>query len=247
MLVKNEYDRQGLFAIGKIVAAVLTDLAALARPGITTAWLDEQAGRLLAKHGASATPANEYGFPGRLCISVNEEVVHGVPGRRVLREGDLVKLDLTADRRGFVADATRMVILAPASDVATRLAGCAHRACQAAIASARPGVSLKALGGIVHGIAGDDGFKTVRELCGHGVGRRPHEEPEVPNFPDRGNSGVLRAGMVITIEPIIADGSGEVLEQSDGWTMTTRDGAWAGHYEETMIVGENGAEVVTAP
>ncbi len=246
MLVRNEYDRQGLLAIGKIIVTVLDALAAMAVPGQTTARLDEEAGKLLAEHGAAATPAREYNFPGHLCISVNDEVVHGIPGPRVLREGDLVKLDLTADKRGFVADATRMIAIPEADDIAKRLAACARRACHTAIAQARPGMSLKELGGIVQGVAGDDGFKIIRELCGHGVGRRTHEQPEVPNYPDRGNFGVLRQGMVIAIEPIISAGGEEINKRRDGWTMTTLDGSWAGHYEETVIIGEEGAEVVTA-
>lgn len=246
MQVRNEYERQGILAIGKIVAEVLGELSLLARPGVTTAWLDGEAGRLLARRGASATPKFEYGFPGSLCISVNEEIVHGVPGPRVLREGDMLKLDLTADKRGFVADAARTVILPPAGGGAARLAASARRACLSAIAEARPGVSLKALGGIIQGVAGDDGFSVVRELCGHGTGRRPHEDPEVPNFPDRGNAGVLREGMVIAIEPIIAARAVEIYECGDGWTMSARDGALTGHHEETLIIGEDGAEVVTA-
>ncbi len=247
MQVKNEYDRQGLLAIGRVVAEILDDLCRYAEPGLTTADLDRRAAELLLERGAESTPAKEYGFPGKLCISVNDEVVHGIPGDRVLRGGDLIKLDLTADKRGFVADATRMVILpGGAGGEAALLAASARRACLAAIAGARPGVSLTELGGIVQQSVRVDGFKVVRELCGHGVGRRTHEEPEVPNFPDRSNAVVLRQGMVITIEPIISAGNGSIRSLDDGWTVATGDGAWSAHYEETVIVGENGAEIATA-
>jgi methionine aminopeptidase, type I len=245
VLVRNDHDRQGLLAIGKIIAAVLAELAGMAAPGCTTAQIDREAGRLLAMHGAAATPAREYDFPGNLCISVNDEVVHGVPGPRVLGAGDLVKLDLTADKDGFVADAARMVVLSPADDMAGRLAESARRACYAAISMAKAGTRLESLGGMVQGVAGADGFRVIRELCGHGVGRRTHETPEVPNFADEANDGVLREGMVITIEPIISAGGEEISRHGDGWTMTTLDGSWSGHYEETVIVGEHGAEVVT--
>lgn len=243
--VKNAYDRQGLMAVGAIVDRVLNALCKAARPGMTTAALDRLAATLLSELGAEATPRKEFGFPGCLCISVNDEVVHGIPGSRILAEGDLVKLDLTADRRGFVADAARMIILGKADGISQRLADCARRACLTAIANAREGVSLTRLGGIIQNEANRDGFKVIKELCGHGVGRRTHEEPEVPNYPDGANAVTLRRGMVITIEPIISAGDGTTRETGDGWTLVTADGSRAGHYEETLIVGRGGSEVVT--
>lgn len=245
MLVKNEYDRQGLLAIGKIVAEILGALSRHAKPGVSTRDLDDHARDLLAAAGAESTPAKEYRFPGRLCISVNDEVVHGIPGERVLREGDLVKLDLTADKHGFVADATRMVLLEPAGGVAECLAACATRACRAAIALARPGMELSKLGAAIHKIVSDSGFSVVKDLCGHGVGRHTHEEPEVPNFADRSNRDRLKKGSVITIEPIINAGRGGVRSLADGWTIVTADRSLSAHYEETIIVGDDGGEIVT--
>ena len=245
MLVKNEYDRQGLLAIGSIVAEVLADLSEQARPGVTTRNLDDRARVLLAAAGAESTPAKEYNFPGQLCISVNNEVVHGIPGDRVLAEGDLLKLDLTADKQGFVADATRMVLLDPADELATRLADCATRACRAAIAIARPGLELSKLGAAINKIVKESGFHVVKELCGHGVGRHVHEEPEVPNFADRANRGILKKGMVITIEPIIKAGRGGVRTLADGWTIVTSDKSLSAHYEETIIIGDDGGEIIT--
>ncbi|MCC8191062.1 MAG: type I methionyl aminopeptidase [Planctomycetes bacterium] len=244
--VRNEYDRQGLVAVGAIVAAVLEEVGAALRPGLTTGDLDNLAARRLQDYGASATPRREYGFPGSLCVSVNDEAVHGVPGGRVLRGGDVVKLDLTADRRGYVADAARTVVLPPASADHLRLAACARRACRRAIAAAGPGVRLQALGGIIQAVADEDGFTVLREVCGHGVGRRTHEEPEVPNFADHANPGVLEEGMVITIEPILSAGGDGLVAAGDGWTLRTRDGAATGHHEETVIIGRAGAEVTTA-
>ncbi len=245
MQVKTEYDRQGLLAIGSIVAQVLQTLADAAQPGLTTLALDDLAARLLHEAGAEATPRKEYNFPGHLCISVNDEVVHGIPGDRILRPGDLVKLDLTADKRGYVADATRMAVLEPATDQTEFMARTARSACLAAIARARAGMSLKELGGVIQDEVGRLGFRVVKELCGHGVGRRVHEAPEVPNYPDRLNVGILREGMVIAIEPIISWGEAVVVPVGDGWTLRTRDGAWAAHYEETVIIGLEGAEVAT--
>ena len=245
MQVRNEYERRGLLDIGRIVASILEELRAAARPGVTTADLDALAGRLLGENDAYPTPMREYDFPGRLCISVNDEVVHGIPGERELREGDLVKLDLTADRRGFVADATRMAFVGEVDDLVRRISGSVENACRSAIAAARTGMELKELGRVVEDAVVRDGFTVVRILCGHGVGRRVHEEPEVPNYPDNENSGVLRQGMVITIEPIISAGSPRLRELGDGWTLVTGDGSLSAHYEDTIIIGDDGAEVVT--
>lgn len=246
MRVRNEYHRQGLLEIGRIVATVLDDLGRSVRPGVSTAWLDDRARLLLAGFGASSAAASEYGFPGSVCVSVNDEVAHGIPGARVLDEGDMVKLDLSAGKGGFVADAARTVVVSPSGSVAQALADCARRSCLAAIANARAGVALSALGALVDGMASQCGFHVVRELCGHGLGRRTHERPEVPNFDDRENHGVLEHGMVIAIEPILSSGTGEVRDSGDGWTVFTADGALAAHHEETIIIGEDGAEVTTA-
>ncbi len=247
MLAKTEYDRQGLRTIGGIVATVLGRLVAAARPGVTTADLDRLAGDSLRELGAEATPRKEYGFPGRLCISVNDEVVHGIPGQRLLSPGDLVKFDLTADRRGYVADATRMALLAPADPEAVRLADTAREICHAAVGSARAGTRLEDLGRFIEAAARERGFAVFREFCGHGVGRHTHEEPEVPNYPDSRNRTVLRKGMVIAIEPILAAGRPMTKRRADGWTMVTTDGALSAHYEETVIIGRDGAEIVTVP
>lgn len=246
MLVKNDYEREGLLAIGAIVARTLDALVQHSRPGVSTRDLDDIALRLLREAGAESTPAKEYKFPGQLCISVNNEVVHGIPGDRVLRDGDLVKLDLTADKRGFVADATRMAAVGTIPDEARRLAECATHACRNAITCVRPGLELKKLGGIIQESVIGCGFAVVRDLCGHGVGRHVHEEPEVPNYPDRSNRARLKAGSVITIEPIINAGSPAIRQLDDGWTIITSDGGLSAHYEETIIVGENGGEIVTA-
>ncbi len=234
-----------MFAIGKIVADTLEELCRYAQPGVTTRQLDDLALKMLTASGAESTPAKEYKFPGQLCISVNNEVVHGIPGTRILREGDLVKLDLTADKRGFVADATRMVMLPPTGALTEKLSDCAREACNLAIANAKPGMELRALGGIIQTFVTSQGFKVIKDLCGHGVGRHTHEEPEVPNYPDRTNRDRLKVGSVFTIEPIISAGKGSILSLDDGWTIVTADHALSAHYEETVILDENGCEIIT--
>lgn len=245
MRIRNENDHEGLQIIGGIVADVLAALCAAATPGMTTEELDVLAGKLLFKNEADATPRKEYGFPGRLCVSVNDEVVHGVPGKRVLKPGDLIKMDLTADRRGFVADATRMVVLEGGGSEAGRLADSARRACWAAIGAARVGMRLGDLGGVIEESVARDGFHVIKEMSGHGVGRRIHEEPEVPNFDDSANLGVLEQGMVIAIEPILSVLPCGLRFLDDGWTVATDAGCLAGHYEETVLIGRGGAEVLT--
>lgn len=246
MQVKNAYSHQGILAIGDIVASILSELARAVLPGATTAGLDALAAKLLRAHGAEATPHKEFGFPARLCVSVNDEVVHGLPGPRILQPGDLVKIDLTADKNGYVADAARTIAVAPASDTHLLLAETARRACAAAAAVAKPGSRLTDLGAAIQREADRHGFRIVRELCGHGVGRRTHELPEVPNFADDDNHAVLREGTVIAVEPILTTGSGMVRRLADGWTVVTADGAPAAHHEETILIGADGAEVVTA-
>lgn len=245
MLILDDNDHRGLAIIGRIVARVLDTLCREAAPGMTTGDLDNLAGELLFKYDADATPRKEYGFPGRLCISVNDEVVHGVPGGRVLCKGDLVKIDLTADRRGYVADAARMIIPGGGNDLAQRLAESSRRACLAAIAAVRPGMRIGELGRVIEQSAKDDGFAIFKELSGHGVGRHTHEEPMVPNYDDGNRNAVLRKGMVIAIEPIIGAGSCGLRKLADGWTMVTEDGSLTGHYEETVLVTGEGAEVLT--
>lgn len=245
MRITGENDREGLLIIGGIVARVLAALCREAAPGMTTGEIDDLAGKLLFKYGADATPRKEYGFPGRLCISVNDEVMHGIPGGRVLREGDLIKMDLTADRRGYVADAARMVVLGDSDSAAGHLAASVRRACLAAIGVARPGMRLGDLGAVVEESAGRDGFHVIKELTGHGIGRRIHEEPEVPNFDDGANPAVLKKGMVIAIEPILSSLPCGLRHLDDGWTVTTDNGALSGHYEETVLIVRDGAEVLT--
>lgn len=245
MQITDGNDREGMLIIGGIVARVLDTLCQSAAPGMSTGDLDALAGELLFRHGADATPRKEYGFPGWLCISVNDEAVHGIPGSRELRRGDLIKMDLTADRRGYVADAARMVVLGEDNPIAVKLIDSTRRACRAAIALARPGVRLGDLGAEVERVAREDGFNVIREFFGHGVGRHTHEEPAVPNFDDKSNAEVLEKGMVIAIEPIFSTGSCRLRRLPDGWTMTTDDGSLTGHYEETVLVGRDGGEVLT--
>ena len=239
-------DWDGLAEVGRITRLTLDALEAQVRPGVTTGELDDVAARLFADEGARSAPAMVYGFPRTVLISVNDEIVHGVPGPRRLQRGDLVKLDVTVEKGGYVADAARTVVVEEGTDVAHRLAACAAAAVDAALRVARAGVRVNEIGRAVHGEVRRHGFAVVHGLSGHGVGRTIHEWPTVPNHYDRSQTDVLTEGLVLTIEPMICAGSPEPLQDPDGWTIRTRDGSLAAHYEHTLVITRGAPVVLTA-
>jgi methionyl aminopeptidase len=246
MSIQSERELKKLQIIGKIVRLTLDEMAAAVRPGITTAELDAIGAASLARHGAESSPRKVYGFPGTTCISVNEEAIHGIPGSRTLAPGDLVKLDVTADKDGFVADAAITVKVGAASPVADALARCAESAFHQALRVAQVGNRVYEIGRSVEREVRRCGFNVIKELCGHGVGRTIHEEPSVPNYFDRRIRAKLTEGLVITIEPIISAGSGRANVQPDNWTIRTADGSLAAHYEHTLVITKRGPLLLTA-
>jgi methionyl aminopeptidase len=231
---------------GRIVARALRAMAAEVGPGVTTAELAEIGARVLAAHGARSSPPMVYGFPGDLCISVNDEVVHGIPGERVIQPGDLVKLDLTAEKDGFHTDSAVSIEVPPASGKAHELAQCAEKAFRRALDAARAGNRTQDIGRAVEREVRRRGFHVVRELGGHGVGRTIHEEPRVPNYAEPEARHALTAGLVITIEPIIVTGNGDVSLDRDGWTVRTADGSLSAHYEHTVVITKGEPLLLTA-
>ncbi|HKH74165.1 MAG TPA: type I methionyl aminopeptidase [Vicinamibacterales bacterium] len=246
MSIESADDWKGLRRAGRIVQLTLDALDASVRPGVTTAELDAVAARIFAEHGARSAPAMVYGFPGTVLISVNDEVVHGVPGARRLAPGDLVKLDVTLEKDGYVADAARSVIVGTGSDAAMRLATCAREAFEAALTVARAGTKVNAISRAVESTVRARGFTVVRGLTGHGVGRTIHEPPQVPNEYDPWQNDVLTDGLVLTIEPIISAGSARIRQDRDGWTTRTTDGSWAAHHEHTIVITRDRPIVLTA-
>lgn len=246
MSIESPADLHGMREIGRVVATVLDAMADALRPGITTGDLDALAARIMRQHGARSAPAAEYGFPRTVLISVNDEVVHGIPGARALDTGDLVKLDVTLEKNGYVADAARSVIAGQGADVAARLAACAESAFHAAMAVARAGTKVNQIGKAVEREVKRAGFTIVRSLTGHGVGRTIHEEPNVPNYFNRWQSDVLTDGLVLTIEPIITAGGEAVVTDDDGWTIRTRDGSLAAHFEHTIVITSDEPVILTA-
>ncbi len=229
--------------IGGIVARALRVMAEHLRPGITTAELNAIGARVIEERGGRSAPPLVYGYPAEVCISVNEvcisvndEVMHGIPGTRTIQAGDLVKLDLVAEKDGFYADAAVSVNVPPVSESARALARCAERVFRRALGVARASNRVREIGRAVKHEVRRAGFSVVRELCGHGVGRTIHEPPNVPNYPDRSARAKLTEGLVITVEPVIAAGAGRVRLDRDGWTFRTDDGGLAEHYEHTILI-----------
>jgi len=248
MSVTSAEQFEKLKACGMIVAKALRAMAVAVRPGVTTAELSEIGAKVLALHGARSSPPMVYGFPGDVCISVNDEVVHGIPGGRVLHAGDLVKLDLTAEKDGYHTDSAISIEVEPRNPAGTarELAHCAERAFRQALDTARAGNRTKEIGRAVEREVRRRGFSVVRELGGHGVGRTIHEEPSVPNWSDPEARAILTEGLVITIEPIIAERSGKVWLADDGWTVRTRDGSLSAHYEHTVVITRGQPFLITA-
>lgn len=246
MSIESRSDREGMVRAGSVVAETLAAMRAEARPGITTAALDLVARAALLRRGARSAPLVEYGFPGWSCISVNDEIVHGIPGARVLRPGDVVKLDVTAELGGYVADAALTVLLPPVSPEALRLARCARAAFSRAMGIARAGRKVAEIGRAVESEASRRGFHVVRELTGHGVGRKTHEPPAVPNVYSPFTRGTLTEGLVLAVEPLLAASPSRAVEDADGWTIRTGDGSIAVHHEHTIVIGRSGPEILTA-
>ncbi len=244
MSIDDPGELAALKAAGRVVAETLRELTRRVRPGVTTGELDRVAAGIFARHGARSGPQLDYDFPGTICISVDDECVHGIPGPRRLRAGQLVKLDVTAELDGFYADACRTVPVGRVRPREQRLAAAAQSALKRGLTAARAGASVGAIGAAVQHEVERRGFSVCAELTGHGIGRRIHEEPSVPNV--AGDGPELTPGLVITVEPIIAAGSGHVDRDRDGWTVRTDDGSPSAHAEHSFVVTEHAPVLVTA-
>jgi methionyl aminopeptidase len=229
-----------------VVHDVLDELARAAVPGVTTAELDRLAASGARARGATPAFLGYHGYPASLCISVNDEVVHGIPSaRRVLRDGDVVGLDFGVVLDGFYGDAARTVPVGSASPDALRLLEAARDALLAGVAAALPGGHLGDIGAAIQALVEARGYSVVREFVGHGIGRRLHEPPQVPNYGRAGSGKRIEVGLVLAIEPMVNAGAPEVALLDDGWTAVTADGSLSAHFEHTVAVTENGPEILT--
>jgi methionyl aminopeptidase len=246
MSIESQADLDGLRAAGRVVAMAIRAMRARVRPGVSTEELDRVGARVFADAGARSGPQLDYGFPGVNCISVNDEAVHGIPGPRRLHRGDLVKLDVTAELDGYYADACISVPVGKVAPSRLSLVAAGQAALKQAIRTARAGTPINQIGRAVHEVVTARGFSVCPELTGHGVGRRIHEWPTVPNYDEPALSQPLTAGLVITIEPIISAGTGAVYQGDDGWTIKTADQACSVHVEHTVVITDHAPILVTA-
>jgi len=246
MTIETEDDVTALKRIGRIVSQVLERMLASAEPGMTTRELDAVGARLLEQHGARSAPQLAYGFPGATCISLNEEAAHGIPGDRVIRAGDVLNVDVSAELAGYYADTGGTRVVPPTTAQKTRLCHATRTALELAMKQARAGQPLNGIGAAIQRTAKRHGFKVIENLASHGVGRALHEAPEhIPGYFDAADRRVLGAGMVITIEPFLSTKSRVVRETADGWTLVGAPGNLSAQYEHTMIITRGEPIVVT--
>ncbi len=230
---------------GAILAQTLQTVRAALVPGVRAAYLDSIAEEAILQAGAKPAFKGYEGFPATLCVSVNDEVVHGIPGDKVLQEGDIVGIDCGVTYKGLITDAAMTVPVGKVRKDAQRLIRVAEEALHRAIDFAAPGKTTGDLGALVQRYVEKQGFGVVRALVGHGVGYAVHEEPKVPNYGVTGSGALLEPGLVIAIEPMITAGGYEVKTHKDGWTIVTVDGSLASHAEHTVVITETGCEILT--
>ncbi|MBN1458064.1 MAG: type I methionyl aminopeptidase [Armatimonadetes bacterium] len=232
---------------GQILALVLHRLEQAAAPGVTTAELDQLAETVIRSFGATPSFYGLYGYPANICTSVNDEVVHGIPGDRVLQEGDIISFDVGVTVDGMIADAAVTTGVGAISADARRLLRVTREALAKGIEAARAGNRVADISAAVQRHAETHGYGVVRKLVGHGVGREMHEPPHVPNFVEQGvgDSPELVSGMTLAIEPMVSQGTWQVVQDNDGWTYRTKDGSLSAHSEHTIAVGEGGCEILT--
>ncbi len=244
-ILKSAEEVEVMRRAGKIVATVLEKLREEVKPGVKTRYLDKVAERELKKLGAQASFKGYMGYPASLCVSVNDEIVHGIPGNRVLNEGDIVSLDFGAYLEGYHGDSAITVGVGDISPLAQRLIKVTEDSLMKGVGAARQGGNLGDISAAVQEYVESSGFSVVREYCGHGIGRDLHEDPQVPNFGSRGTGLVLKNGMTIAIEPMVNEGGWPTKVDSNKWTVRTADGSLSAHFEHTIAIMNDEPEILT--
>ncbi len=245
IIIKTAQEIAIMGEAGRIVAAVIAALTRAIAPGITTRELDALAVRELKRHGAAASFKGYRGFPASICVSVNDEVVHGIPGERVLQEGDIVGLDFGAHYRGFHGDAAVTVGVGIINSQSRSLLGVAEGALRAGITAARQGARLGDISAAIQSHVESRGFSVVREYVGHGIGREMHEEPQIPNFGPPGQGPLLQNGMTLALEPMVNAGDWRTKVSANNWTVVTADGSLSAHFEHTIAIDGAEAKILT--
>lgn len=246
MTIENQQDLIHLMEIGRICAETMYYMAEYLKPGITTRELDEIGATYLKKKGARSAPILAYNFPGHTCISVNDEAAHGIPGDRVIQAGDIVNIDVSAEKNGYWADNGRSFIVPPVNPEAQRLIESTEKALELAIEVARAGIPLFEIGKAVETYAKEQGFAVLEDLGGHGVGRGIHEKPSVPMHYNKRAKQLLTDGMVLTVEPFLTNGARRTKTLPDGWTLKINDGGMVAQREHTIAITKNRPILLTA-
>ena len=245
--VKSPKESEKMRKAGLITGGALVSAGEAIHAGMTTKELDTVVRKYITSHGAKPSFLGYGGFPGSACISINDVVIHGIPGPQVIKDGDIVSVDVGAYIGGFHGDSCKTFAVGEVSEEAKALMKSTEESLYLAISMVKPGVRLGDLGAAIQKYNEDNGYGVVREFVGHGVGRDLHEDPEVPNFGKAGHGVRLQAGMVIAIEPMITEGSPKVKVMGDGWTTKTADGKLSAHFEHTIAVTETGCMILTKP
>jgi methionyl aminopeptidase len=247
ILLKSERDLEAMRPAGGIAGAVLNEVAEYIKPGVTTGQVDEFAAERIKSYGARSAFLGYRKYPCHICISVNEQVVHGLAGNRQLKFGDIVSLDVGVVHNGFIGDTAKTVAVGGCGVLAQKLMDVTEKSLAEGIAQAVPGKRVADISRAIQTYVEGNGFSIVREFVGHGVGRSMHEEPQVPNFVDGKASPKLRPGMTLAIEPMVNAGLPGVKILNDGWTVVTQDGSLSAHFEHTVLITEGEPEILTWP
>ena len=244
--LKNSAQISTMLEAGRITGEALLVAREHVREGVSTKELDTVIREYIEKRGAKPSFLGYGGFPASACISINDEVIHGIPSKsRILREGDIVKIDVGAFFKGFHGDSARTIAVGKISDEATRLIEVTRKSFFDGVSAVKIGNRIGDVGHAIQARVEENGFSVVRRYIGHGIGHELHESPDVPNFGTAGRGTRLCAGMAIAIEPMVNMGTEEVYEMPDGWTVKTRDGKWSAHYENTVVLTSDGAVITT--
>ena len=243
--IKSEKEIQIMREGGKILARIMKELEKLVKPGITTSYLNKVAENLVFKYGAKPSFKNYEGFPFTLCASINEELVHCFPSERKLKEGDIISLDLGILFKGFHTDMAITVPVGKVSPEAQRLVRITKKSLKRGIKKVRPGNTFGDIGNTIQRYVEGQGYGVVRDLCGHGIGEKIHEDPQIPNYGKRRSGPEIKEGMVFCIEPMITIGDYQIKKAKDGYGIQTKDGSLCAHFEDTMAVTKNGCQILT--
>jgi methionyl aminopeptidase len=247
IILKSERDLEAMRPACAVAGAVLNEVAEFIKPGVTTKQVDEFAAQRIKSYGAKSAFLGYRKYPCQVCISVNDQVVHGLAGVRLLKFGDIVSLDVGVVHNGFIGDTARTVAVGGCGVLAQKLMDVTEKALYEGIAQAVPGKRITDISRAIQTYVENNGFSVVREFVGHGVGRSMHEEPQIPNFVDNKMNQKLRPGMTLAIEPMVNAGQPGVKILNDGWTVVTQDGSLSAHFEHTVLITESEPEILTWP